>query len=105
MQVFLNLCIGRTCTLHIYTVDGKNPARTTLVFTLLSKPFGAYGAGFSHQPNLSPQGYKYKIYIYISPRSGGKYMKKSAAYPVGFGKALLRKHQTFLEAWGYVKGS
>ena len=50
-----------------------------------------------------PRGINIK-YIYISPRSGGKYMKKSAAYPVGFGKALLRKHQTFLEAWGYGKG-
>ena len=31
-------------------------------------------------------------------------MKKSAAYPKGFGRALLREHLNFLKAYGDLRG-
>ena len=43
------------------------------------------------------------VFLPIKPRCGGAYMKKSAAYPKGFGRAVLREHQKFLEAYGDLR--
>ena len=56
-------------------------------------------------PPATPKYYDHMLFLPIKPRSGGAYMKRSSAYPKGFGMALLREHQQFLEAYGDLRAN
>ena len=46
---------------------------------------------------------KYKLALGTNlPRSGSTYLKRSAAYPKQFGKAVLKHHTKYLDSWFWM---